>query len=90
MIVIENIFHLNDSYIPVVSEIKHLGHILSNTVNGYVCIDVNYIGSCFKKYINIMMANLGSVSACILGKLLGKLYLVQCNELLYYLTAVYK
>ena len=64
---IENIFDINDSCIPVVSEVKHLGHVLSNTVNGY--IDVNYIGSCFNKCVNIMMANLGSVSSCILGKL---------------------
>ena len=44
-----------------------MGHLLSNTVNGYA--DVNYIGSCFNNCVNIMMANLGSVSSCILSKL---------------------
>ena len=47
--------------------IKHLGHVLSNTVHGYT--DVNYVGPCFNNCVNIMMANLGSISSCILGKL---------------------
>jgi hypothetical protein len=60
-------FYLNGENIPVVSEVKHLGHILSNSnVN---LVDVNHICGNFNKSVNIMMANFGSVSSAVLGNL---------------------
>ena len=51
--------HLNNEKIPILSEVKHLGHVLCN-VNTDI-IDVEYIGKCFNKSVNIMMANLQTV-----------------------------
>jgi hypothetical protein len=58
---------MNDQPIPVVSKVKHLGHMLSNSVNDI--LDVTYIGSCFNRSVNMLLANFGSVSADILSML---------------------
>jgi hypothetical protein len=61
------VLYLNNEQIPVVNHVKHLGHILYGNMAGIV--DVDHIGGSFSKCVNIMMANIGSVSSCILGKL---------------------
>ena len=59
--------YLNNEKIPIVSEVKHLGHVLCNKNTDI--IDVEYIGKCFNKSVNIMMANFKTVSSNVLSKL---------------------
>ena len=42
--------YLNNEKIPIVSEVKHLGHVLCNKNTDI--IDVEYIGKCFNKSVN--------------------------------------
>ena len=48
-------------------EAKHLGHVISSNVTGY--LDVTHIMSTFNKSVNILIACLGSVPANVLCKL---------------------
>ena len=53
--------HLNNEKIPIVSKVKHLGHVLRNK-NADI-INVEYIGKCFNKSLKFMMAKFQTVSS---------------------------
>ena len=68
-------FEINQNVIPLVSEVKHLGHVLYDNAGGD--IDVNYIMETFNKSVNMLLADMGHVPSTILGKL----YISYCNSL---------
>ena len=57
---------ISNELIPVVTKVKHLGHILCNN-GGY--LDESYIAGCFNRTVNMLLANFGSISSDILKKL---------------------
>ena len=61
------LLYINDEKISIVSQVKYLGHMLSDS-NPDI-IDLAYVKNCFNKSVNIMMATLGSISSNVLGKL---------------------
>ena len=68
-------FEINQNVIPLVSKVKHLGHVLYDNAGGD--IDVNYIMETFNKSVNMLLADMGHVPSTILGKL----FISYCNSL---------
>lgn len=60
----------NGDNIPIVNSEKHLGHMLSNNVTGYV--DYDYIVNQLYKSVNMLMADFGKVQSKILLKLFNQ------------------
>ena len=63
-------FHLNNAPLLYVNQAKHLGHMLSVSTRGV--IDLSLVMSAFSKSVNILMAQLGSVSSNLLVQLFNQ------------------
>ena len=90
-------FSLNGIIIPNVNRAEHLGHVLDNTVDGYV--DVKPIISAFKRSANCLIADMGLLPANVMSRLFQQyccsfygitLCKLQLNELYCLFTVVWR